>query len=152
MAPGAGSHGDKPADVHASWLPRLRDAVDRAERARSRAEESSDRHLQAQRQMRSDVAAMAAAQAELAALCRALCVPGAAAEGMASAGAPAGLTAREPHEPVRRGGRGRPAEAAAGAGAEPRVTEGAAKCASRCLLATPLVSARMRGCSFHVRA
>ena len=152
MAPGAGGHGDKPADVHASWLPRLRDAVDRAERARSRAEESSDRHLQAQRQMRSDVAAMAAAQAELAALCRALCVPGAAAEGMASAGAPAGLTAREPHEPVRRGGRGRPAEAAAGAGAEPRVTEGAAKCASRCLLATPLVSARMRGCSFHVRA
>ncbi|KAK9838330.1 hypothetical protein WJX81_004922 [Elliptochloris bilobata] len=109
-----GKAADNGPALHASWLPKLQDAIEAAERARSRADESSARTLQAQRQMRSDAAALATAQEALTKLCREMC----AAEGaLAANGIPAGLTpltplAPTPAHPVRRGGRGRPGEAA----------------------------------------
>ncbi len=93
--------------------------------------------MQAQRQARNDTAELAAAQAELAQLCRDMCAAG-GAPALAGNGVPAGLTPMEPREGAagRRGGRGRtgdaaPAEGRVSSSAEAGAGESIAKCDSR---------------------
>ena len=97
--------------------------------------------MQAQRLARSDAAELAAAQAELAQLCRDMCAAGGAPT-LAGNGVPAGLTALELREGAggRRGGRGRTGDGAPAesghvfSSAETGAAESTAKCGSRCPL------------------